>query len=460
MKRLLIIISFSSLLVILDQYQVNGQLITDSESKLKTQKAKPKSGFSLFGNKKNGARSSSGPLQNSRASTPKYSSGSPFASMQKRKSASPRVSQNRAALFKSYQKKSPRYSSAGLAGIMSNKRSMGGFSSGSPFSNNARSVSPRYSSGSPFSSSRIAVGPRYSAGNSFSNKRVASTPRYSAGNPYSNKRVASTPRYSAGSPFNNKSGTSAPRYSAGNPFSNQRVAASPRYSAGEPFKNKQQSTLPRYSAGNVFTNKKNEASPRYSIGMPFTAKDVKAAPRYSNGMPFTAKDSKASPRYSSGSPYENMSWNWIKPQYSTNKHRFDVNKKKRQEYVYLGLEADFQGFSRKRLKWAVSLDNLQESSRSGAFESKSKLPAYDPNQPEYATNYTGDFKLKWIKHNEMHPSSKYSKANQSSEFLRESMGKRNLIWTRLNRNKQQPNAVTDKISKPKFDRKEAEIWNE
>ncbi|MFY0605557.1 MAG: hypothetical protein JXR10_02510 [Cyclobacteriaceae bacterium] len=443
MKRLFTIFSFSVVLVILGQYQAKGQLITDSESKLKTQKTKSKGGFSLFGNKKKGARSSSGPQQNKRSSAPNFSSQSPFASMQKRKSASPRVSQNRATLFKNYQKKAPRYSSSGLASIVSKKRPTAGYSSGSPFSNRSRIVTPRYSAGSPFSNKRVAGGTRYSTGSPFSNKQVSASPRYSTGNPFSNKRVAASPRYSAGNPFSNKRVASSPRYSSGNPFSNKRVASSPRYSAGNPFSNKRVAASPRYSAGNPFPNTQNASSPRYSIGMPFTSKDVKA-----------------DPRYSAGSPYLRYSWNWIKPRYSTNEHRFEVNKKKRQEYVYLGIEANFKGFSRKRLNWAIGLENLLESSRSAAFESRTKLPRFDPKQPDYATSYTGDFKLKWIKHNEMHPSSKYHKANQNSEMLRNSMRKRNLMWSRLNRNKQQPNAVTDKISKPKFDRKEAEIWNE
>ncbi|MEQ9051751.1 MAG: hypothetical protein RLP11_15675, partial [Marinoscillum sp.] len=59
-----------------------------------------------------------------------------------------------------------------------------------------------------------------------------------------------------------------------------------------------------------------------------------------------------------------------------------------------------------------------------------------------------------------HPSANYTKANQDSEMIRNSMRKWNLFWTRVNRNKQQPNAVTDTTLKPKFDRKEAQIWND
>lgn len=47
----------------------------------------------------------------------------------------------------------------------------------------------------------------------------------------------------------------------------------------------------------------------------------------------------------------------------------------------------------------------------------------------------------------------------SGQKLRNSLRKWNVLWVQLNRNKQQPNAVKEKISKPKFDKKEREIWN-
>ncbi len=393
------------------QHQSNAQLITDSENKLKTQKSKNKGGGSLFGNKKKGGSSSSSSASKANSSSPRYSSGSPFASFNKRNSASPRVSQNRQNLFKSYQNKSPRYSSGGMAGVLRSKQS-----------------SPRYSSSSSsFSKNRIAVSPRYSSGSQFSRKDQPSPTRYSMGSPFSPKeRGQVAPRYSAGSPFTKKDQGASSRYSAGKPFSRKDVAVSPRYSGGSPF----------------------------------GPKDQKAAPRYSAGSPFGKNDQGVSPRYSAGSPYNDMNWDWIKPAYSTNKHRFDVNKKKRQEYVYDDTEANYQGFSRKRLNWLYSVENIVLSNKTKSFEASAKIPRYDPQQQKSSSDYMGNYKLKWINTHEMHPSSKYSHAHQDSEMLRKSLRKWNLMWTRMNGNKEQPDAVTDKISKPKFDRKEAEIWND
>ncbi len=88
------------------------------------------------------------------------------------------------------------------------------------------------------------------------------------------------------------------------------------------------------------------------------------------------------------------------------------------------------------------------------------------NRPDHSwnanaiANYLGPYKMKvkYAKH--QHPSYKYKKAAYvSNDFFREAMRKWNIMWVKLNGNKEQPQAVKDKISKPKFDRKEREIWN-
>lgn len=217
---------------------------------------------------------------------------------------------------------------------------------------------------------------------------------------------------------------------------------------------------PRYSAGNVFTTREKSVSPRYSAGSPFTAKDKSVNPRYSAGSPFTRKDKGVNTRYSEGSPYDGMRWGWISPAYSTNKHRFDVNEKLKKSRVYDYADTEYKGTYRKKSKWYYDLDNLIVSGVTGAFESRQKAELYDPQQNKEAAAYTGTYKKKWITENNMHPSANYTKANQDSEMIRNSMRKWNLFWTRVNRNKQQPNAVTDTTLKPKFDRKEAQIWND
>jgi len=409
LRQLLIISSFAILLSVVGIHHAKAQLITDSESKLKTEKSGFKRSFSLFGGKKNKSGDNGASGQSNPSASPRYSSGSPFSSFTKRKSASPRVSEGRTSLFRSYQNKSPRYSTGqGLAGLKSN-----------------RSFTPKYSKGSPFASSRSNVNPKYSVGNNFSRRDTHVNPKYSVINPSSSRSNVS------------------PRYSKGNTFSNRDLSINPRYSQGRPF-----------------TNKDLKISPRYSVGMPFTRKDVNITPRYSVGKPFSSKDKIVSPRYSSGSPFEGFDWSWIKPRYSTNKDRFEVDKHKRAKYVYSDHLADFKGFSRKKLKWADGLENILTSRSTKSFEGKTKLPRFDPQQQKDAMAYTGDFKQKWLKDRNMHPSANHHRANQDSERIRNSYRKLNILWARVKRNKQQPDAVTDKFTKPKFDRKEAEIWNE
>jgi hypothetical protein len=112
------------------------------------------------------------------------------------------------------------------------------------------------------------------------------------------------------------------------------------------------------------------------------------------------------------------------------------------------------------LKWKSKSDTYQSSDALMSFEGPIRLPLYWPLESLDEAEFSGNFKKNWVKKNSMHPSAVYKKANFDSELIRDGMRTWNVLWTRLNRNKQQPDAVTDKISKPKFDRKEAEIWND
>lgn len=521
-----------------------GQLITDSDKRLKTQKTDKKGGgFGLF-KKRKGKSSSSGPLrQSNRTAAPRYSSGSPFASFNKRKSQSPRsASSERRNIFKNQRYTSPRYSSGGLASTMSGKKNPVRYSASKPpFSKRDKFVSPRYSRTDPFKQSVFArifnasSGPRYSAGMPFSKRDRSVFPRYSAGSPFTKKQKYITPRYSAGSPFaknffeqifSNKSGprysqsmpftrkdktvfprysagspyqksflerifspTPAVKYSAGSPFTRKQTTVYPRYSAGSPFSKKQRTVYPRYSAGSPFTNKQMNVTPRYSAGSPYQRgffarlfNPQGVAPRYSADMPFTKRDRFVSPRYSQrgpedqpffeklfarsfqprysqGSPYAQMNWNWIKPRYSTNKNRFKGNKRMQEQMRnYNEGTAQYHGTTKGKTKLGFAVYNLKTSARQKKYEGN-KVPVYNPSSSRDASNFSGNFKRKWVDENKMHPSFKHNKINSDSEALRKGLRKWSVFWTRFNRNKVQPDAVTDKISKPKFDRKEAEIWN-
>jgi len=169
-----------------------------------------------------------------------------------------------------------------------------------------------------------------------------------------------------------------------------------------------------------------------------------------------------SPKYSVGSPYAGMNWSWIKPKYTRlkDKDRFYVNEKIKNTPREDMSDVEFSGFSRKQKKWYKDLNDISMSGNLADFEGPVRMPLYWPVETRQQNEYKGDFKRKWMNAHKMHPSANYRIANQDSELIRESLRKWNIFWTRVNRNKEQPDAVTDKISKPKFDRKEAEIWND
>ncbi len=542
LKRFLIISSFFLILIAYSGNEAYGQLITDSDKRLKTQKSDKKGWlYNLFHQDK-GKSSSRGALQRrKRGTSPRYSSGSPFAAFNKRKSTTPRsVTSKRRDLFKKQRYTSPRYSSSGLAGLLSGKKKpIRTSGSRPPFTKKDKRVSPRTSSGKPFQQSLFAQffnrdrGPRYSSGSPFTKKQLSVAPRYSAGSPFSRKQKSVTPRYSAGTPFEQNflsqlfNRNSGPRSESGSPFSKKQLSVNPRYSAGSPFTSKDKKVAPRYSqrssegdtflerlfspksqvrysAGSPFTRKQLSVTPRYSAGSPFTRKDKNITPRYSQGSPyelnlfekifhskpdvrysagspFTRKqksvtprysvgspeyqsvldrllNKKTQPRYSQGSPYASMKWNWIKPRYSTNKHRFDGNdRQKEANRPYNFYSSKYKGTDKGRSKVGFTINNLWTSNQQKRYEGN-EVPRFDPKQSPSA-NFSGNFKRKWISEKDMHPSFRSNKVNSDSELIRKSMRKWNIFWTRFNWNKAQPDAVTDKISKPKFDRKEAEIWN-
>ena len=487
LKRFLVISSFFLILLAYSGTEAYGQLITDSDKRLKTQKTKQKGGgFSLF-KKKKGRSSSAGPLQQGgRGGSPRYSSGSPFASFNKRKSQSrqPSASENR-GIFKKQRYTTPRYSNSGLAGIMSGKRKPVRYgASRPPFTKKDKNVTPRYSGGSPFKQSFFAkifnptASPRYSAGSPFTRKQKSVTPRYSARSPFEKNffqlvfSSKSGPRYSAAMPFSKKQKTVTPRYSAGSPYSKSFLeklfnpTPAVKYSAGSPFTKKQQTVTPRYSAGSPFTKKQMLITPRYSQGSPYQRGTLEqlfnpkgVTPRYSGGMPFTKKDKSVTPRYSAGSPFANVNWRWIKPRYSTNKHKFDGDPRVQyQMRPFNEGAAKYKGEGKDKNKFGALVANLWTTSKQAKYDGD-VVPMYAPMGDYKSSTFSGNFKRKWMNEKDMHPSFHHNKVNNDSEMIRKGFRKWNVFWTRMNRNKVQPDAVTDKISKPKFDRKEAEIWN-
>ncbi len=75
--------------------------------------------------------------------------------------------------------------------------------------------------------------------------------------------------------------------------------------------------------------------------------------------------------------------------------------------------------------------------------------------------YLGPHKMKIKKvKGDLHPSYRYKRAALvKSEMVRDGYKKWNIFWAGINRNQERPKGVKEKVSKPKFDKKEREIWN-
>ncbi|MBV6645515.1 MAG: hypothetical protein KI790_08690 [Cyclobacteriaceae bacterium] len=258
------------------------------------------------------------------------------------------------------------------------------------------------------------------------------------------KKEKIKPRYSKGVvSFSFRS--PQPRYSQGNPLSGVALRFKPRYTDGKVvFPSKYYAANPRYSSGSPFKSSKFKIDPRYSPGSPFQKSRYKINPRYSDGSPFGKRYIAVKPRYSPGSPFRNNRYH-IKPRYS--EHRgFQI-------YAPWALAFTFK----KRWETRYKAENLPLANYRGTYKPRPNIAKQTSRQ---VSGYDGDFKLKPVRGKDLHPSASYRMMmGVSGQKLRNSLRKWNVLWVQLNRNKQQPNAVKEKISKPKFDKKEREIWN-
>lgn len=293
-------------------------------------------------------------------------------------------------------------------------------SSGSPFRNqNYVRSTPRSATGERHTKSffpQTGTAPRYSAGSPFRNQNYVRTAPRSAtsSSHFDRSKFARYPRYSVGNIWTAQDLVKNPRYSTGQPFDRRQFARSPRYSAGNIWTIQDKNKSPRYSIPNVWSSQDLNKTPRYSTGVIWDKKDLNKTPRYSIGIDWSTREYEKTPRYSAGNPYADYKFLNVPPQYSTNKNRFVIDKR---------------------------------------YAKENRI--YELN----AGSFTGDFKANWKNSKDMHPSFNHHNANQSMEVVRESMRKWNVFWVRINSNQEDPKGVKEKVSKPKFDRKESEIWN-
>lgn len=231
----------------------------------------------------------------------------------------------------------------------------------------------------------------------------------------------------------------------------------PHSASGSPFLSKKKSTGPRSISGGGLRSGYDPVSPRYSAGDHFEKKSA-VTPRYSS-RDESSKKVTITPRYSPGSPFVTGRKAKVTPRYSDKRRHFHVDERAKKENAFYNMgTSEFCPFKGKTL-WKYKVDRMAQSYKTKNFKGTKVHPFVSyPNI--FVADYKGDLKLKSLHNRDMHPSAKHLQANQDSELVRNSLRKWNIFWTRVNRNKAQPDAVTKKVSKPKFDRKEADIWNE
>lgn len=275
-----------------------------------------------------------------------------------------------------------------------------------------------------------APAPFLSFGKTSSGKTITPTSRI----PFSG-RVAKVPQRSSPTSFKDFK-TRAPRLSVRSPFSGQRYKVRPRFSVGLPFTGRDLARAPRYSGPSPFAGQKFKVYPRFSGPRPFTRKDYPIPPRYSAGMPFTKRDFRVNTRYSPGSPFAYRKWK-VRPKYT-----------------------GYMSFNLRRMKLMQSIfPNRYISSFLGKTKYSVK-PDLGPSSIRMS-KYMGPLKLKPVKPGKnLHPSYRYKKSVfVANENVRSGLRKWNIFWTGFARNSESPKGVRKKASKPKFDRKEREIWN-
>ena len=204
-----------------------------------------------------------------------------------------------------------------------------------------------------------------------------------------------------------------------------------RYSRPVSWKGYPTLKAPKYSKPVSWKGYPTLKAPKYSQPVSWKGYPTLKAPKYSKPVSWRGYPTFRSPRYSKpvswkGAPGGNVnryskpvSWKGAyfpgKPRYSSFKNRFVVSKKwKKMTNKYNPLLEDYRGFH------------------------KYKKPNYK----------------------NMHPSVNYMTAkNIPIKFVRKGLRKWNIFWVRLNDSKLQPKGVRKVAKKPKFDKKEKDIWN-
>lgn len=209
---------------------------------------------------------------------------------------------------------------------------------------------------------------------------------------------SSSPQYSTGSPFSFRR-SPAPKSASGNPF-NYNKASAPKSASGSPF-SYSKASAPKSASGSPFSYSKASA-PKSASGTPFDFESNGKKIKTSSAIPFTSNRSTSNPGFSPKLEYENSKSPSI--QYT---EQVSFKNKKFLPYLQLGVfsKNDMNGQTANTVKDTKLSSDLRQSAGYDTY----KVPISIGN-------------------------------------------------VRIGNNSKNK-SVNGRVSKPKYDKKEAEIWN-
>ncbi len=402
--RILCTVFLSSLLILLSFGSGYSQLLED-RNKLKTEKGKK--GFSLY-KKKVIKRSPSGEQQTDD------------------KTVSPKYSQTR-GLSKKERKVQPKYSRDTRA-----KRFF-------------RAITPRYSQENAGQSSDREVTPRYSKRKQ-KGKITIISPKYSQQVAGQGSDRIVNPKYSRQRAGQGSDRAVSPKYSIQRAGQGSDRLVNPKYSQQIAGQGSDRIVQPRYSKQRAGQGYNKIVSPRYSKYVAGQGMDRVVNPKYSRDIAGQGYNKTVNPRYSKYVAGQGMD-RVVNP-------RFSVNPLYVYKYIKPRSASGSMVFSTPRIAHYIKRKkNRGEEDWNGPW-----IKIQDHKRPEFAS-YTGKIK-KQKKGRHMHPSSNYLFAkHNNSELARDLMQKASILWVRVHMNQTDPKSVRKKTPKLKFDKDEAEIWN-
>lgn len=224
---------------------------------------------------------------------------------------------------------------------------------------------------------------------------------------------------------------SAPRFTKG--VKRKGISVSPRYSQGVAGRGGYKPAGTRYSQSIAGQGGYKPGSPRYSQSIAGQGGYKPGSPRYSKDIAGQGGFKPGSPRFSQSIAGQGSSRS-VNPRFSKDPGNFGSS-------------------------WIPSPKTASNQGMVFNFPSR----AYKANRIK--NNGEGDYNPKYNgfvdrNGNNFHPSSAYRSAKyKNSKFVRNSLRKFNILLVKANGNKTQPKGVYKKSKKTKYDKDEAEIWN-